>query len=512
MLCTEESTPENDGVPSLGKRASSAWWIELSLSIPAFILFLIASQRLPLDVDEAYYVFGGAFLGSGQLPYRDFFFPQMPLTAIVFGIWSGVFGESFAIARCLGAILASVIGYVIVRVVRARIGTLQAIVALGYYSLSISALMWMPRMKTYALSSLLTVLALMIVTEPRVNQRLALCAGILSGLAISSRLLFVPVPLLVLLAICLRVDVPASSHRTYLARIGLGTALGLFPALVLALLSPSQFYFDNVQYHSLRDGSVGLVGDFAQKLLMLKSQFALRGALWPEGVQALIVVPSSIAAWLFVNPRARHLAIFPIAALTLLIVSLLPTPTHRQYLVTLVPFAVISIALLVVGDSRKLLAIAALLLLPYGCVCVRSMAPILMRPRDDRPANYDAVGRAVAEATRAEDTVAALRPPFLFAAGRPVEPCSYNSFARGNWSTLSPEQIQRYHLCTDTDLVHAVRSGNVAAFVTHPNGDLGLTPELVQNGWKPIERPPATIWIAPNRGRATTGASAAPIQ
>src|SRR5512145_333345 len=482
MLCTEDAPSavgESHAIPISGKIARAQrnpGWLDLILCIPAVVLFLVASQLLPLDVDEAYYVFGGAFLSSGQLPYRDFFFPQMPLTAIVFGIWSGVFGERFAVARCLGAILASSIGYVIVRVVRARVGTAQALVALGYYSLSISALMWMPRMKTYALSTLLTLLALVIVTERRMNPRLALAAGILAGLAITSRLLFVPVPLLVLLAIWLRPDVADPSRRTYLARVGLGTAFGLLPSLLFALLAPSQFYFDNVQYHSLRDGSVGLVGDFAQKLLMLKSQFALRGALWPEGVQALIVVPSSIAAWLFVNPRVRHLAIFPIATLTLLIVSLLPTPTHRQYLVTLVPFAVISIVLLVVGNSRKLVTIAALLLLPYGCVCVRSMAPILMRPRDDRPANYDAVGRAVAEATRAGDTVAALRPPFLFAAGRPVEPCSYNSFARGNWSTLSPEQIQRYHLCSDADLVRALRSGHVGAFVTHPHGDLSLTP------------------------------------
>jgi hypothetical protein len=90
----------------------------------------------------------------------------------------------------------------------------------------------------------------------------------------------------------------------------------------------------------------------------------------------------------------------------------------------------------------------------------------------------------------------------LFAADRPIEACSYNSFARGNWQTLSPHEIEAYHLCSNEDLVAAIRAGQVQAFVARPNEDLGLAEELAARGWTPHSGALATLWIAPELTKA----------
>src|SRR5919204_5802399 len=39
-----------------------------------------------LNADEGWYLYAGRLAWRGQLPYRDFAFPQMPLTAYVYGL------------------------------------------------------------------------------------------------------------------------------------------------------------------------------------------------------------------------------------------------------------------------------------------------------------------------------------------------------------------------------------------------------------------------------------------
>lgn len=469
----------------------------VGLGLVTLALFVVIAEWLPLDLDEAYYVIAGTIVSAGKVPYRDFFFPQTPLSAYVFGAWSSAFGVGFVNSRYLGAILAAATGLLITVVVRRRVGIGSAVIALGYYVLSIQVVLWMPRLKTYGMSSLIAMSALVCVTSSRIRWGRALAAGLLSGLAISARLLFFPIPAVVLIGILLRADLSRSQRRTYCGLAFLGSCLGMLPLLATAVSAPSAFLFDNISYHALRDGNEALIDNFGQKFHVLRSQINLRGASRREAVQFLALVPVSIATLFGRREGERHLKVFPLAALSLLVVSFLPSPVYRQYLVTVVPPAILAAALLGGLESRKRLGAAAVFLVPYGYACQGALASIPGSASTPGPAVVDAVGHRLGELTQAGDLVAGLRAHLLFAADRPIEPCSCNSFARGEWELLTPQQIQEYHLCTANDIVADIRARRVKAFVARPNEDLGLAAELQQSGWSQHDASIATIWIAP---------------
>ena len=144
-------------------------------------------------------------------------------------------------------------------------------------------------------------------------------------------------------------------------------------------------------------------------------------------------------------------------------------------------------------------AIAALLLLPYTYAAYAGTAPLLGRVSPLGPAAQDQVGLTVQKLTKPGDVVAGLRAHLLFAAERPIETCSYNSFARRDWRSLglTEQEIRRYHLCSSDDIAKAIETGTVKAFVARPNEDLGLAETLHAKGWTQSQQPLATIWIAP---------------
>lgn len=469
------------------------------LAVAVFAAFVLISQSLALDLDEAYYVISGTLVSSGKLPYRDFFFPQTPLSSYVFGAWSSVLGVGFVIARHLGAILATATGLVIALVVRRRVGTWHALLALAYYCLSIQVILWMPRLKTYGISSLLTVLALVFITCSRITWRSALTAGLLAGLAASTRLLFAPIPALVVVSILWRDDLTLRERRKACAWASLGALIGVGPILASAFAAPDAFLFNNVTYHALRDGNESLIGNFGQKFRAARSLISLRGETKFESLQFLVLIPASIAMLFRRLNGPRYLRLFPLATLVLLAVSFLPTPFYRQYLVTVVPTAILALCLLGLLDSAKRLWAAALLLLPYGYATYAAMAAELARISALRPAAADQVGLAVQKLTKSGELVAGFRAHLLFAAERPIEPCSYNSFARRDWRGLglTEQAIQRYHLCSNDDIVRAIETGTVKAFVARPNEDFGLAETLDGKGWRRVQQPVATIWVAP---------------
>jgi len=64
------------------KEAVSAWVLAATLAVAAACVVLVVRGRVILD--EGWYISAGRLVRSGALPYRDFFFPQTPLSAYVF--------------------------------------------------------------------------------------------------------------------------------------------------------------------------------------------------------------------------------------------------------------------------------------------------------------------------------------------------------------------------------------------------------------------------------------------
>src|SRR5207237_5950249 len=89
-----------------------------------------------LDGDEGVYAYASRLAVHGHVPYRDFFYEQMPLLPYVYGGWIGVFGESWYTIRSLSALLGIATGALLYLHVARRRGTVPALAALTLYVLS----------------------------------------------------------------------------------------------------------------------------------------------------------------------------------------------------------------------------------------------------------------------------------------------------------------------------------------------------------------------------------------
>jgi hypothetical protein len=313
--------------------ALPALWLQAGVvTVQLAILAPMAVAR-GIDGDEGYYTLAASLLADGQLPYRDFFYPQMPLLPFAYGPWTAVFGETWFGARSLSVVCAAALGLLLYRYASGRWGS-QAlgVLAVALYATSMLVLIWMTVVKTYPLSTLLLVAAFVVADRPELPQtpRRWLAAGVLFGLALDARLLFAAAAP-VLLVYALRSARGAEGRRLALSLLA-GMAVGLVPSIVLFALDPRRFWFHNLGYHSVRSPG-GLFGDVVDKLEILgelfvdNPQFALLAVLAPVMLAAARVLRSRV-------PMA-----YPIAAL-LGIASIAPNPPFVQDYVTLVPFLV----------------------------------------------------------------------------------------------------------------------------------------------------------------------------
>jgi hypothetical protein len=56
------------------------------------IPFLVMARYRLIDGDEGFYLMASRLVFESRIPYRDFFFTQMPLTPYLYGSWMLVTG------------------------------------------------------------------------------------------------------------------------------------------------------------------------------------------------------------------------------------------------------------------------------------------------------------------------------------------------------------------------------------------------------------------------------------
>src|SRR5262245_4053985 len=93
MAMPAETTGE--ATPSARDRSPAAA-IAAGLLVGAFaVLAVVFVFRGRLNADEGWYLYGGRLAWRGQLPYKDFAFTQMPLTAYVYGLLQSIEASVF---------------------------------------------------------------------------------------------------------------------------------------------------------------------------------------------------------------------------------------------------------------------------------------------------------------------------------------------------------------------------------------------------------------------------------
>ncbi len=302
-------------------------------AVLVYYLALALTRRI--DADEGYYLYAARLVLEGRLPYRDFFYPQMPLLPYFWAVagiapggvgWLGgrvlAAGVAWACALLFGALLA--------RRVRAR-GAFLAVGAV--YLVSDFGLEWAMTAKTYGPATALLLGAWLALGRApsesgRFDRRAAL-AGFLVSLAVLARLTVAPAAL-VLPIVYLGLDWPkAASRKRWL----IGYLNGLLPAAIVVgvfrALAPEAFVFDNWTYHRL--GGPPAAERLRANLTVLLQM--LISPLW-------LLAWAPAIAWIAASRRRpdRNTSCYAALAGVFIIVSTIPIRAFHQYYAMATPW------------------------------------------------------------------------------------------------------------------------------------------------------------------------------
>ncbi len=332
-------------LPTLDARLRG-WPLRGIVMLALVAVLLPLSLRRLIDGDEGYLLMAGRLVSEGQRPYADFFSPQMPALAYIFGFWFSVLGRSWVGARVLCSLVAAATGLCLFEYVwRATRSRAWALVGVGFYLAHGFVLGWFTIAKTYGLTAFFAMAGALALVLPR--RHLTLVLGGL-GFALAAQTRLYAAVLLPCGAFFLLRD--NGWHRRTLNALAwytLGAGLGALPILPSLWASPEALWFGIMEFHGMREaGQNALVGDLKQKWEMLLNLLPFKGMEGPSHVQFLFVLVLALVA------RVAHVSkgfgVAGIAWLTLFAASLLPTPTHAQYFCVLVP--------LLIADGLTLMA------------------------------------------------------------------------------------------------------------------------------------------------------------
>ncbi len=424
-----------------------------------------------VDGDEGFYLLASRLVLMHKKPYLDFFYTQAPLLPYVYALWLKLTSVTWVSGKLFAALLTAVLGtLVFADVCRQTRNWVAGLAAVVMFCVSTLIFAFFPVVKTYSLAGLFLFAAYFLAgrisgTSPR---WLMGASGLLLGLSADTR------SYLVLVAAVFLWWIYRNSETR--ARVVLicwflgGMAIGLLPCLYFFVSSPSAFLFNNLGYHAARSGS-GLVGMWQEKLAAILVTFL--GGSEGNGLQTSLLFFVSVAFVFSIHkPRYAPRFAFQIA-LTVGLISLLPTPVHPQYFCLCIPFLLSSTVCVVNGMLMELspgrgklttIAACAAVLGLYVASSVGDFRRFLVT--GDRVPGVDigldkndwrlqrvlAVSQAIDQIARPGEPVASFWPGYIFQSKAVPFSGFESDFGLSVSEKLTPEQRARYHIVSPADL------------------------------------------------------------
>ncbi len=439
----------------------------LIVVINAAVCALHAARR-PIDGDEAYYAMAARQVSEGHTPYLDFFYPQGPLLPYVYAPAVILGGHQLLTLRGLSVVLGAITVLAWAFWLRKRHSDrpVLAVIALLVLAASPGFVDWTTTVKTYALANLGATAGLVCLDRAlwsRTPHRWLVAGGLALGTATSARLLYAPLALVPTVALLVKAGDSSGQARVRasLAWLG-GLVAGTIPITASLVRDPDLFWFNNIQYHTMRhhqtnDGD--LLGQIAAALAALGRTLAQD----PFLVATLLLSAWGVWSWRrdrCGNSGRRFEHIVATGLVVHVLASLCPNPVQNQYFTaTLAPLVVPLVAGgLARLPSRYLHRTTA----SIGVVMGLLMVATIIQPRSAvqadpvwRWTHFRRVCAKVEELTAPDDVVLAFWPGYTFETGRRVYPGLENQFAPGIAKMLSQDERDRYHVVGYEELAFA---------------------------------------------------------
>ncbi len=305
------------------------------------VFFIPLGLTRLIDGDEGFYILAAKYVLEGKHPYLDFFYPQMPLLPYVYGFWMKIFGISWYSARCLSAVFAIIIGYLIFYYVSHALKRKDfGILALILYMLSGLTLGWNTVVKTYALSTLF-LFAAYLIQAASLHMSFEVryfISGFFLGMAVNTRLFFIAA--LPGLMFGFPNDTPQCPFFRRWLYLFFGIAIALLPNLFFIFSNSDAYYFGNIGFHAIRTDE-GIIGAIPQKIRIALGLIGISRTEWRTGFQCAVLILFAIYHFISDRSEQKPADSTMYIAILLITVSLLPTPTYTQYFVVIIPFLIV---------------------------------------------------------------------------------------------------------------------------------------------------------------------------
>ncbi len=459
-----------------GLSAMKMSYVFLALVLVYAVAAPLHSRYRVIDGDEGFYASAARLVGEGKIPYLDFFYPQAPILPFVYGAWTTLSGYSLVALRILSCLftIATVALWAWFLYTEHGLSPWVAFTSFLVLMLNPFLMTWGIVVKTFALSNFLATVAMISLWRFVVQRNTAwlFSAGMACGLLVSTRLLYMAVP--VVIACWLLLRVPTINNTIHRWRILLVFVSGLFlaciPALLLFLRDPEVFMFNNVGYHLLRSDTPATIPQFKSALLFLRDTFLAH----PYMVFQLAIV--GIGAYSLFRRRLKRdgqyspLAEVSLAVIAALVItSLTPYPLYEQYFTS--PLAPLVIPLVGIGihflwERNRLVVFACLML--TGLISFRELRNEEIQASTMRGwemQTFENVTEFIRSHTADTDTVISSWPGYACESGRRFFPGLENQFALPIATSLSPANQHRYRIVGTDSIISAIEHGNAEMVV-----------------------------------------------
>ena len=431
-------------------------------------VFVPMSLYRLVDGDEGIYLLVSRLVVEGQLPYHDFFYPQMFLLPYVYGAWMKLVGYSWYGARLLSALFSVVLGLLVASQAARLTGRRAAGFLAGVlFTFSSLAFGWYPLVKTFVLPTLLLFAAYAVLSS---RSRLKwVASGLLLGLSVACRVYVIAVVPAFLLELYLT-EKELRPRLMQAARFALGLLIGLLPAELFLLIDPGTFVFNVVGLQTIRTDYT-VMSWWDQKTLGPMQLVGMKYAEGTTSIQFLLLFLVNLGAWVSSAVARERLPLASSIAILLMLASLVPTPTYTQYFCMPLPFLLVSAVVFLAALAREasgvrfrhvlatLAAVYVVLLPPYDfyryTVSGEQVPGIFVKGDavNWRLSTIRAVGQAIDRELRQDRPfVISFWPGYLVETRAAILPGMENHFALLYANLVSPTEVVRFKLMSYPEL------------------------------------------------------------